>query len=255
MKINNFNEIETTETFPKNKKFIDKMSTEAAVIYMIMSSERVTRELMKVSGVINLAVEKIFDILKQSKNGRLIYSGSGTSGRIGVLDAVELLPTFGWPYNRINFVLAGGNQSLTRSVEGAEDVFQEGFKKVVNLNCDKNDVLIALSASGKSKFTLGTVKAAKKTKTFSIGITNNYSSYLGEACDLHIPIITGGEVVAGSTRLNAGTSQKICLNIISTLVMAKLGNVHNGLMLNMIPSNIKLKKRKKLIEQKLKNIN
>ena len=254
MKINNLNRNETTETFPKNKKYIDKMSTEVAVIAMIMSSERVIRELMKVSNIINLAVEKICDILKQSKNGRLIYSGSGTSGRIGVLDAVELLPTFGWPYNRINFVLAGGNQSLTRSVEGAEDVFEEGFKQVVNLKCDKNDVLIALSASGQSKFTLGTVEAAKKTKTFSIGISNNYNSHIGETCDLHIPILTGGEVVAGSTRLNAGTSQKVCLNIISTLVMAKLGKVKNGLMVNMIPSNTKLKKRKKLIEEQLKNI-
>jgi N-acetylmuramic acid 6-phosphate etherase len=254
MKINDLNKNETTETFPKNKKYIDKMSTEVAVISMIMSSERVTRELMKVSALINLTVEKIYNILKKSKNGRLIYSGSGTSGRIGVLDAVELLPTFGWPYNRINFILAGGNQSLTRSVEGAEDVFEDGFSQFLNLNCDKNDVLISLSASGQSQFTLGTVQAAKKTKTFSIGISNNSNSYLGEACDLYIPILTGGEIVAGSTRLNAGTAQKICLNIISTLVMAKLGNIQNGLMVNMIPSNKKLKKRKKLIKERLNNI-
>lgn len=253
MKIHDFDKNETTETLPKNKKHIDKMSTEVAVLTMILGSERVTRELMNASPYINLAVENIYSILKESQNGRLIYTGSGTSGRLGALDAVELLPTFGWPRNRTNFVLAGGNESLTRSVEGAEDNFQEGFNQIISLNCDKKDILIAISASGQSQFTLGTVKAAKQTKTFSIGISNNQNSLLKEIADLYIPILTGGEIVAGSTRLNAGTAQKICLNIISTLVMAKLGNVRNGLMVNMIPSNKKLKKREKLIMEQLKN--
>jgi len=254
MRIDDLVENETTETFPKEKKYLDKMSTETAVLYMMMSSERVIRELIGASPKINLAVENVYSILKQSKNGRLIYTGSGTSGRLGALDAVELLPTFGWPRNRTKFVLAGGNESLTRSIEGAEDNFQEGFNQIISLNCDKSDVLIALSASGQSQFTLGTVKAAKQTKTFSIGISNNQNSLLREISDLYIPIVTGGEIVAGSTRLNAGTAQKICLNIISTLVMAKLGNVKNGLMVNMIPSNKKLKKRKKLIKEQLKNL-
>ena len=253
MKIHDFDKNETTETFPKNKKYLDKMSTEVAVLTMILSSERVTRELIKASTYINLAVEKIYNVLKQSKKGRLIYTGSGTSGRIGVLDAVELLPTFGWPYDRINFVLAGGNASLTRSVEGAEDNFEEGFNQVVSLNCCNNDILIAISASGQSPFTLGTVEAAKQNNTYSIGIANNAKSLLGNICDLYIPILTGGELVAGSTRLNAGTAQKICLNIISTLVMSKLGKVKNGLMTNMIPSNKKLIKRKKKINEFLKS--
>jgi N-acetylmuramic acid 6-phosphate etherase len=255
MKTNSLDVYETTESFPKNKKYIDKMATEIATFTMIMNTEKVTRELMNASNFINLAVNKIYKILKSSHTGRIIYTGSGTSGRIGVLDAVELLPTFGWPSTRVNFVLAGGIASLTQSVEGAEDVFENGFDGVIKLNCNKNDVLISLSASGQSQFTLGTVKAAKITNTFSIGISNNYQSLLGDICDLYIPILTGGELVGGSTRLNAGTAQKICLNIISTLVMAKLGRVRNGLMSNMIPSNDKLKKRQKEIKKALSDNN
>jgi N-acetylmuramic acid 6-phosphate etherase len=248
MKTNNLDICETTETFPQKNKYIDKMSTEIATLTMIMSTEKVTRELMNASTFINLAVDKIYNILRQSNTGRLIYTGSGTSGRIGVLDAVELLPTFGWPSSRVNFALAGGIKSLTQSVEGAEDVFKDGFDQIMSLNCSKHDILISLSASGQSQFTIGTVEAAKKTNTFSIGISNNYKTLLRNVCDLYIPILTGGELVAGSTRLNAGTSQKICLNIISTLVMTKLGRVKNGLMIDMIASNKKLKERQKKIE-------
>jgi N-acetylmuramic acid 6-phosphate etherase len=254
MKINNFNNFENTETLPKDNKYIDKMSTEKATITMIMNSEKVIRGLMNANKYINTAIDKIYKILKSSNSGRIIYAGSGTSGRIGVLDAVELLPTFGWPANRIEFAIAGGINSLTRSAEGAEDIFDDGFNEIIDKNCNKNDVLLSLSASGQSQFTLGTLKAAKKTKTFSVGISNNTNSLLANSCDLFIPILTGAEILAGSTRLNAGTSQKVCLNIISTLVMAKLGNVQNGLMVNMIPSNKKLKKRKKLIKEHLKNM-
>ena len=252
MKINDLENYESTETFPKNKKHIDKMSIDVATLAMIIKSEKVIRELLNSSSIITDAIDKIYKVLKQSKSGRLIYSGSGTSGRIGVLDAVELLPTFGWPYNRVNFLLAGGIQSLTRSVEGAEDIFEDGFNQFLNLNCGRNDVLIAISASGQSQFTLGTVKAAQKTNTLSIGISNNYNTSLKEVSDIYIPILTGGELVAGSTRLNAGTAQKICLNIISTLVMTKLERVKNGLMINMVPSNKKLIKRKNKIDQFLR---
>lgn len=254
MKINNFNNFENTETLPMDNKHIDKMTTEKAIVTMIINSEKVIKSLMDSNKYIGIAVDKIYKILKSSNSGRLIYAGSGTSGRIGVLDAVELLPTFGWPSNRIDFVIAGGINSLIKSVEGAEDIFEDGFNGIIEKNCNKNDVLISLSASGQSQFTVGTVKAAKKTKTFSIGISNNTNSLLADSCDLFIPILTGAEILAGSTRLNAGTSQKICLNIISTIVMAKLGNVQNGLMVNMVPSNKKLKKRKKLINNQLKDM-
>jgi N-acetylmuramic acid 6-phosphate etherase len=167
---------------------------------------------------------------------------------MGVLDGVELLPTFGWPSERVAFVIAGGMKALTRSVEGAEDQFHDGFSEALKLNSNSSDVLISLSASGNSEFTLGTVSAAKQQQTFSIGISNNLKSSLKETCDLHIPILTGGELIAGSTRLNAGTSQKICLNIISSLVMSKLGRVKKGLMIDMIASNKKLKERQKKIE-------
>lgn len=253
MKINNLSNFEDTETLPMDKKYIDKMSTERATITMILNSEKVIRGLIDANKYISTAINKIYKILKSSDSGRIIYTGSGTSGRIGVLDAVELLPTFGWPTNRIDFVIAGGTDSLTRSVEGAEDNFKKGFNEILNKNCSKNDVLLCLSASGQSQFTLGTVKAARKTKAFTVGISNNQNSLLAKACDLFIPILTGAEILAGSTRLNAGTSQKVCLNIISTIVMAKLGNVQNGLMVNMIPSNKKLKKRKEMINQLLKN--
>ena len=179
----------------------------------------------------------------------MVYCGAGTSGRIAVQDAVELYPTFGWPRNRIEFILAGGVKSLQKSIENAEDDIIEARKNFLEKKIKQNDVVICLAASGNTKYTNEILKECLKNKIMSIAVSNNPNGVILNNSNFKIILDTQQEVVAGSTRLKAGTAQKICLNIISTLVMAKLGNVKNGMMINMIPTNNKLKKRMSRIKK------
>ena len=181
--------------------------------------------------------------LSKFEDARLVYCGAGTSGRIAVQDAVELYPTFGWPRNKIEFILAGGIKSLQRSIENAEDDVLEARKNFIEKKIRKNDVVICLAASGNTKFTNEILKECIKNNIKSIAVSNNPNGVILKNSNFKIVLNTQQEVVAGSTRLKAGTAQKICLNIISTIVMSKLGNVKNGMMINMIPSNDKLKQR------------
>ncbi len=181
--------------------------------------------------------------LSSYKDSRLVYCGAGTSGRIAVQDAIELYPTFGWPRDKIEFILAGGIKSLRKSIENAEDNVFEARKSFLEKKIRKNDVVICLAASGNTKFTNEILKECIKNNVKSIAISNNPDGLILKNSNFKIVLNTQQEVVAGSTRLKAGTAQKICLNIISTIVMAKLGNVKNGMMINMIPTNEKLKTR------------
>jgi len=210
----------------------------------------------KVFDIINKDKNNILSIidfltqhLSQFEDSRLIYCGAGTSGRIAVQDAVELYPTFGWPRKRIDFILAGGIKSLQKSVENAEDDIIEAKKNFIEKKIKRNDVIICIAASGNTKFTNEILKMSSRSKIRSIAISNNPDGIILKNSDFQIVLNTQQEVIAGSTRLKAGTAQKICLNIISTLVMTKLGNVKNGMMINMIPSNEKLKKRMSRIKK------
>ncbi|RDE05818.1 N-acetylmuramic acid 6-phosphate etherase [Sphingomonas aracearum] len=172
--------------------------------------------------------------------GRLAYAGAGTSGRIGVQDGVELTPTFGWPERRLAFLVAGGPGALMRAVEGAEDDAEAGRAAVSAEAIGLGDVLIGIAASGRTPFVLAAVKAARDAGAVTVGLSNNPDTPLLTAADYPILADTGPEVLAGSTRMGAGTAQKAALNLLSTAIMLRLGFVHAGRMVNMRISNAKL---------------
>jgi N-acetylmuramic acid 6-phosphate etherase len=177
------------------------------------------------------------------QGGRLIYVGSGTSARIGVQDGVELLPTFNWPGDRVAFVIAGGERALLRAVENAEDSGQDGARQIDELHVGPNDVVLGVAASGVTPFTVAAVKASRACEALTIGVASNAGSELLAASEHPILLETDAEPIAGSTRLKAGTAQKVALNLISTVVMTKLGHVYRGLMVDMRPTNGKLRQR------------
>jgi N-acetylmuramic acid 6-phosphate etherase len=175
--------------------------------------------------------------------GRLIYVGAGTSGRLAVQDGAELQPTFGWPDDRLVLLIAGGEKALLRSIEGAEDDSERGTGLIAEHEIAPQDVLIAVAASGTTRFSLACLRAAKLRGALTLGIANNRGSPILEEADYPILLDTGSEPIAGSTRMKAGTAQKVALNTLSTLVMILLGKVYRGLMVDVRAINDKLVKR------------
>jgi N-acetylmuramic acid 6-phosphate etherase len=175
--------------------------------------------------------------------GRLIYCGAGTSGRLGVLDASELPPTFDWPPERLHFLLAGGQAALTRAVENAEDRADLARDDVAAAKINDCDVVIALAASGSTPYALECAAQARARWALTIGIANSSGAPLLTGCDHAILVQTGAEPIAGSTRLKAGTAQKVVLNLLSTQIMLKLGRVWRGQMVDMVARNEKLRRR------------
>jgi N-acetylmuramic acid 6-phosphate etherase len=175
--------------------------------------------------------------------GRLVYAGAGTSGRIGVQDGSELSPTFGWPEERLLFAIAGGETAFLRSVENAEDSIADGIAVIEKNDIGGDDVVVGLAASGATPFTVAAVNKAAERGALTVGIANNRDAPLLAVCDHPILVDTGAEVIAGSTRMKAGTAQKIVLNILSTLMMVRMGRVYSGRMVNMRVTNAKLRRR------------
>ena len=175
--------------------------------------------------------------------GRLIYVGAGTSGRLGVLDSVELFPTFSWPNNRAIGVLAGGHQAMFTAVEGAEDNAAQGAADLLALKVQKNDVVLLLAASGATPFVMGALQAARDCGALTIGFANNVNAPVTTKADIGITLNTGNEIISGSTRLKAGTAQKIALNTFSSALMIKLNKVYGNLMVDLKPTNAKLLRR------------
>lgn len=175
--------------------------------------------------------------------GRILYAGAGTSGRLGVLDSVELYPTFSWPRERAVAILAGGEKAMFVAVEGAEDDAQQGGRDLLALQPTANDVLLALAASGGTPYVLGAIEAAKASGSLTIGFANNPEAPVTAAADIGITLDTGPEVISGSTRLKAGSAQKMALNTFSSSLMVKLHKVYGNLMVDLKPTNAKLVKR------------
>jgi N-acetylmuramic acid 6-phosphate etherase len=175
--------------------------------------------------------------------GRLVYAGAGTSGRLAVQDGAELMPTFNWPAQRLVLLIAGGNDAMVRSVEGAEDDNEYAERVVREHVIDNKDVLIAVAASGTTPFTLTCLRECKRRGALTIGIANNHGTPLLEQAEHAILLDTGAEPIAGSTRMKAGTAQKIALNLLSTLLMISLGRVYDGLMVDVQAVNEKLVRR------------
>jgi N-acetylmuramic acid 6-phosphate etherase len=177
------------------------------------------------------------------RGGRLVYVGAGTSARIGVQDGAELFPTFNWPKEQVAFVIAGGEGALLQAIENAEDSAGDGAARMKEIGVGANDVVIGVAASGNTPFTVGAIKAVRDRGAMTVGISSNPGSQLLAASNHPILIETGAEPIAGSTRLKAGTAQKVALNLFSTLVMVRMGRVYRGLMVDMRPTNEKLRRR------------
>ncbi len=186
-------------------------------------------------------------VVRLRRGGRLVYVGAGTSGRIGVQDGTELPPTFNWPDDRIVYLIAGGEGAIMRAVENAEDSVEEGIAGIRDADVGADDVVIGVAASGRTPFTLAALAEAKKRGAQTIGIANNADAPLLDLCSHPILAETGEEVIAGSTRMKAGTAQKVILNLLSTLVMVRLGRVYRGLMVDMRATNAKLRRRSEIM--------
>ena len=188
------------------------------------------------------AVEAAADRLRGTA-GRLVYAGAGTSGRIAVQDGVELHPTYGWPWERMAFCMAGGPAALMQAVENAEDDAAGGAAEIDRLAVGPDDVVIGVAASGRTPYTLGAVRQGRSRGALTLGFASNPQAPLLEAAEIGIWLDTGREPVAGSTRMKAGTAQKVALNLWSTALMVRLGAVYRGLMVAMQPTNAKLRVR------------
>ena len=173
-------------------------------------------------------------------SGRLIYAGAGASARLAVQDGVELYPTFGWPHDRLATLIAGGAAALVRSVEGAEDDAAAGRAEADALAPCAQDVVVSVAASGTTRYTLAVQAAAREAGALTVALSSNAGAPLLLQAECPVPLPTGPEFLAGSTRMAAGTAQKIALNLFSTRLMTELGRVYRGLMVCMVPTNAKL---------------
>ena len=175
--------------------------------------------------------------------GRLIYVGAGTSGRLGLLDSVELYPTFSWPRERAVALLAGGREAVYQAIEGAEDNLEQGAADIRAADVGVKDVVLLLAAAGTTPYVLGALRAALEAGALTIGIANNSDAPLTRGAEIGITLDTGSEIISGSTRLKAGTAQKITLNTFSSAVMVRLNKVYGNLMVDLKPTNAKLVRR------------
>jgi len=192
-------------------------------------------------GAIAAAVEDAVPALR--RGGRIVYAGAGTSARIGVQDGSELSPTYDWPAGRVVFVIAGGLDAFVGSIEGAEDNETAGTEAITAAKIAADDVVIGIAASGTTPFTVAALRAANAAGAVTIALANNADAPIFATARHKILVETGSEAVAGSTRMNAGTAQKIVLNLFSTAVMVKMGRVYRGLMVDMRARNAKLRRR------------
>lgn len=231
-----------TESFSARYADLDLWPTDDAVRAMIEAQLAAAAAVMTQAAAITVAADAAAARLREG-TGRLIYAGAGTSGRIAIQDGVELGPTYDWPEERLVYALAGGESALLSSAEGAEDDAAEGADVIRRAAPTPSDVVIGVAASGRTAYTVAAVRAGASAGALTLGLANNDGTPLLEAAAHPIFLDTGVEIVAGSTRMKAGTAQKIALNTFSTAVMLRLGRVHAGLMVNMRTSNAKLRDR------------
>ena len=194
----------------------------------------VERALPQIEALVKVVAEKM------SAGGRLFYIGAGTSGRLGILDASEIPPTYGMPHGKVIGLIAGGDGAIRKAVENAEDDVQQAWKDLEEHLINQNDVLVGIAASGRTPYVMGGVKEARRQGIVTACITCNEGSELARQVDFPIEVVVGPEFVTGSTRMKAGTAQKLVLNMISTSVMIKLGRVKGNKMVDMLLTNQKL---------------
>ncbi|ETI61211.1 N-acetylmuramic acid-6-phosphate etherase [Sphingobium sp. C100] len=231
----------STEAIDPRYVDIDQWPTSLAVEAMLEGQIAAIGAIRAQVGRIALAAEAAASRL--GTEGRLVYVGAGTSGRIAVQDGVELYPTYNWPQDRLFFLMAGGLAALTEAAEGAEDDADAACAEIAAARIGAQDVVIGVAASGRTPYTLAAIVAAREAGALTIGIANNAGTDLLAAADHGLVAETGTEIVAGSTRMKAGTAQKAMLNMLSTAIMLRKGLVYRGRMINMRISNEKLRLR------------
>ncbi|HEY4000245.1 MAG TPA: N-acetylmuramic acid 6-phosphate etherase, partial [Candidatus Xenobia bacterium] len=239
-----------TESALPDSLALDALPIGEVLQLMNRQDATVPLSIARVLGSVEAAVEAIVGGFE--RGGRLIYVGAGTSGRLGVLDAAECPPTFGTPPQQVQAVMAGGMDALLKAVEGAEDDAEEGARQVGLKDVGPHDRVVGISASGRTPFTLGAVREAGRRGAITVGVTCNAGTPL--ALEAHHPIVldVGPEVVTGSTRLKAGSAQKMVLNMLSTASLVKSGRVYGNLMVGLLMTNAKLRGRAtRMLQQEL----
>lgn len=241
-----------TESRNPRSTNLDKLSALEAVQLMNAEEAEVLNALNAASKTLANAAERVADAFL--KGGTIFYVGSGTSGRLAALDAAEMPPTFGTSPHQFVAILAGGETAFGKANEGAEDEVEGALESLKAKNLNPNDVLIGIAASGETPYVLGAIRYAKSLGVWTCGIANNPESSLLNEADLGILLNTGPEVLTGSTRLKAGTAQKLALNRISTVAMVLAGRVRENLMIEVKATNEKLRKRSVRIVQELTSL-
>ena len=226
---------------PSTYRHLEKMSTHDLLANINREDQTVALAVQKALPQIENLVDAVAD--KMFTGGRLFYMGAGTSGRLGIVDASECPPTYGVPQGLVIGIIAGGDSAIRKAVEFAEDNAEQGWKDLQEHQISDNDVVVGIAASGGTPYVVGALKACRANGIVTGCITCNPGSPVAEQSDYPIEVITGPEFVTGSTRMKAGTAQKLVLNMISTAVMIKIGRVEDNKMVNMQLSNDKLVNR------------
>ena len=230
-----------TEMRNPNTMHIDKCST-SEILRLIQAENQVAVNAMEAAIP---AIARACDAIEASMRagGRLIYIGAGTSGRLGVLDAVECPPTFGVPQGLVVGLIAGGYDCMFRAAENAEDRGEAGVSDLKNISLAREDAVVGISANGNANYVIEALKYAKSLGCATIGVTSNQGCQLEQVADISVITDTGAEAITGSTRMKAGTAQKLVCNMFTTTVMIKLGMVYENMMINLKPTNAKLRRR------------
>lgn len=244
--------MKSTEMRNKDTVNISEMSCIEQVELMQKANIEAVNAVGAVTEDIALAVQKISERMK--KGGRLFYIGCGTSGRLGVLDASECPPTFGVSKDLVVGIIAGGDYALRHAIEKVEDSIENGKRDFIEHNPTANDTLVGISAAGDANYVKGAILYAEEIGALTVGITCNTDSFLATGPQINIVSQTGPEIIAGSTRMKAGTSQKLILNMISTAVMINMGYVYENMMVNLKPMNKKLEKRMLFIVSEMADV-
>jgi len=220
---------------------LDLLNTEDLVRLVQSEDLEVAKAVAAVVPEIAKAVDLAAECL--SSGGRLVYFGAGTSGRLGVLDATECTPTFGVEPHMVQAWIAGGKEAMFQAFENSEDSFELGEEDVEEANITAKDLVVGISASGRTPYVLGAMKKSKERGAKVVAVVNNPGSSMSAIADVNIAALVGPEAITGSTRMKAGTAQKMILNLISTTTMVKLGKVYENLMVDLKPTNDKLRER------------
>lgn len=231
----------TTEAINPETAAIDECTTEQMLRLMNEQDASVPQAVAAEIPQIVKAVNSLHQVLKHG--GRMFYVGAGSSGRMGVLDASECPPTFGTDPELVQGHIAGGDTALRWAVEGYEDNAEEGVALIESCGVTDKDAVVGITASGSARFVIAALEKAREIGATTIGVVNNKQSLLESVCDICISPVVGPEVIMGSTRLKAGTAQKLVLNMLTTCTMVKLGKTYNNLMVDLKASNIKLRDR------------